>query len=286
MNRTVGFLRLIRPVNGLMMGFAVIVGAWLALGGQLSTPITFRLLLGCVTAFTLTSASMAINDYCDYEIDKINEPRRPIPSGLVKPSEGLIVAAFFIIVGLAVAALTNLPSYEPACVAVISLVVSVAYVTRGKRTGLPGNLLVSLCVAIPFVYGSLVVGQSLSVKLLLFSSLAFLSNTGREVAKGIVDVEGDRAEKMMTVAVSHGEEAAAYVASSFFLLAVILSITPILLGLVSMWFVPFVAVADVGFAASSAMLIRRPSRENAKMIKNLVLLWMTFGMLSFFAGGV
>ena len=62
MNKLSGYLRLIRPVNCLMMGLAVIVGAALADPTRVSSgwlSITY----GFVTGFALTAASMAINDY-------------------------------------------------------------------------------------------------------------------------------------------------------------------------------------------------------------------------------
>jgi len=266
-----------------MMGLAVIVGASLALAESFSTAVALNLLLGFITAFTLSGASMAINDYYDYEIDKINEPNRPIPSGIVKHRESVVFAFILILIGLATSALTTPFSLMLLTVAAVSLLLSVAYVTKGKKTGLPGNFLVSACVAISFVYGSFIVGQGY-IKVLLFAALAFLSNTGREVAKGIVDVEGDRTKGMRTVMVVHGGKVASVVASCFFLSAVFLSLFPWLLGLVSVWYVPFVVVADVGFAASSVMLVQNHSRENARRTKNLVLVWMLLGMLSFFAG--
>jgi hypothetical protein len=58
------------------------------------------------------------------------------------------------------------------------------------------------------------------------------------------------------------------------------------LNLVSVWFFAFVAVADSGFTVSSVMLIRDPSRSNARRIKNLVMLWMMFSLASFFAGSL
>jgi len=283
MSRTVGFIRLIRPVNGLMMGFAVVVGAWLVLAEQISPELALKLLLGFVTAFTLISASMAVNDYYDREIDKINEPNRPIPSGLVKPNESLVFAVVLTAAGIVAAFLTNLTCLM---VATVAWIVSVTYATKGKKTGLLGNFLVSSCMAIPFIYGSFAVGQGLSLKAVFFAALAFLASTGREVTKGIVDAEGDRAKGIRTIAVSHGAEAAAYVASGFFLSAVLLSFLPPLLSLVSAWFVPFVAIADLGFASSSVMLVRDSSRENTRKIKNLVMLWMMFGMISFFAGSL
>jgi len=192
------------------------------------------------------------------------------------------------VIGLTAAFLTPIGQSDLSCLAValFSLVVSLSYTTKGKRTGLPGNFLVSACVAVPFIYGSFAVGRNLRTIAVLFAALAFLSITGREVAKGIVDVEGDRSKDIGTVAVSHGEKTTACVAAILFLSAVGLSLLPPILGSVSFMYVPFVAVADLGFTASSVMLVRDHTRGNAKRIKNLALLWMSFALIAFFAGSL
>ena len=126
------------------------------------------------------------------------------------------------IIGFVAAFETNLPSL---LVAVIAWIISITYITEGKGTGLPGNFLVSATVVIPFIYGGLTVGQ-IETSTLLFVAIAFLSNTGREVTKGIVDVEGDRSHKIRTIAVTYGERTAAAAAAVFSLLAVCLSPLP------------------------------------------------------------
>jgi geranylgeranylglycerol-phosphate geranylgeranyltransferase len=119
---------------------------------------------------------------------------------------------------------------------------------------------------------------------MLFASMAFLSNTGREIAKGIVDVKGDASYKIKTMDVRFGEQKAAFSAAFFFLFAVALSAVPVVLSLVSIWFIPLVLVTDVGLVWCSISLIRRPVRENARKIKKLVLFLFIFGLLSFIAG--
>jgi len=276
MGKLMGFLRLIRPLNCLMMGFAVIVGA------SLVSPLNFtiNLLLGFATSFSLTAAFMAINDYYDREIDAINEPNRPIPRGDVSPKEALMFALLLSTIGFVAAFETNLPSL---LVAVIAWIISITYITEGKGTGLPGNFLVSATVVIPFIYGGLTVGQ-IETSTLLFVAIAFLSNTGREVTKGIVDVEGDRSHKIRTIAVTYGERTAAAAAAVFSLLAVCLSPLPWLWGLVSDWFLPPVILTDIGMLVSSIMLLRNYSRKNAKRTKNLSLIWFTTGLLAFILG--
>ena len=184
------------------------------------------------------------------------------------------------VTGLAAAFETNLPSF---LVAVTAIIISVSYITEGKKTGLPGNFLVSATVVIPFVYGGLAVGQ-IQTSTWLFVAIVFLSNTGREITKGIVDVEGDRSHNVKTVAVSYGERAAAAAATVFFFVAVSLSPLPWVWGLVSDWFIPPVILTDIGLVVSSVLLLRNYSRKNAKRTKNLILVWFITGLLAFMLG--
>ena len=275
-----GFVRLIRSINSAMMGFAVIVGAVLA-NPRFSGINWFNIVYGFITGFMLTAAAMAINDYYDRKIDAINEPSRPIPSGAVSTGETLAFVFVLTALGFVFAFVVSVLCLV---VAVASWIIVVTYVTIGKHSGLPGNFLVSACVAIPFIYGSITVTSQVQLNVLLFASMAFLSNTGREVTKGIVDVKGDRIEGVKTLAVRYGERTACVAAVVFYLLAVALTPFPWFLGLVSFWFLPFVLATDLGFVGSSVLLIKDYSRENARKIKNLVLFWFVLGLLAFVFG--
>jgi len=270
-----------------MMGFAVIVGA--VISKQSFEDILFsNLVYGFITGFTLAAASMVINDFCDKDIDAINEPSRPIPSGLIKPEEALVFASVLTAIGFVAAFLTNTTNTLATSLcfmtAIISWTVSVAYATVGKRTGLLGNFLVSACVAIPFIYGSLAVTNTIELNVLIFASMAFLSNTGREITKGIVDAQGDRIRNVQTLAVRYEEKTAAVVATLFYLSAVLLSPLPWFLNRVSIWFLLLVAITDFGLVASSVSLLRNYSRENARKVKRMVLLWFMTGLLAFILG--
>lgn len=282
-NKIVGVIKILRPVNCLMMGFAVIVGAFISAGGFAINNRLINLILGFVTASTLTGASMAINDYYDREIDAINEPSRPIPSGLIKPMEAVALAAALSLIGLVSAALTN---FLCLLLALISWLISVAYSTAGKRTGLLGNFLVSACVSLPFIYGGAAVKGIVEPYTVIFAALAFLANTGREVTKGIVDAEGDKIKGIKTLALLYGSRRAAQSASAFFMLAVLLSPLPMVLGLASVWFLPPLVIVDAGFIISSIRLIKNPVKENAKRVKNMVLTCMMMGLIAFITGTI
>jgi geranylgeranylglycerol-phosphate geranylgeranyltransferase len=277
-SKTIGILRLIRPLNCIVMSFAVLVGASLT---GLVNMHWLNLVYGGVTAFTLTGAAMAVNDYYDFGIDKINEPNRPIPSGEVSKKTALIVTGILTVIGLVFAFAVSIYCL---LFAIGAWAIMVAYSTFGKRSGFAGNLLVSACIAAPFLYGSLIAVNLVETNILLFASMAFMSNTGREVTKGIVDVQGDRAHKIKTLAVVFGQRKAAFTAAVLFIFAVCLSPLPLIFNIVSFWFVPFVLVTDVGLICCSASLIKNPSRENARQIKKIVLFLFVFGLLAFIFG--
>jgi geranylgeranylglycerol-phosphate geranylgeranyltransferase len=282
MNKLGGFIRLMRPVNCAMMGFAVFVGAILAVSQPFQAN-WLNIIYGFFTGFLLCAAAMTINDYYDREIDAVNEPLRPIPSGLIGANMALMFVFFLTAVGLVFAYFSSVLCL---LVAIASWVITVSYVTVGKRSGLPGNFLVSTCVAIPFIYGSIAITNGLQPNVLLFALMAFLSNTGREITKGIVDVKGDKAEGVKTLAVRFGEKKAAVAAAVFYVSAVALTPIPLLFGLVSFWFVPFVLVTDIGLVASSVLLLKDYSRENSRRIKKLVLLWFIIGLLAYVFGSI
>jgi geranylgeranylglycerol-phosphate geranylgeranyltransferase len=286
MNKLGGFIRLMRPVNCTMMGFAVLVGAVLASAPHFSAVNWLNIFFGFLTGFTFCAAAMVINDYYDRKIDAINEPNRPIPSGLIKTREALAFMTALIVAGFIFAMLVSPVSFGVLCfgVAAVTLAITATYITVGKRSGLPGNFLVSACVATPFIYGSLTAMGNVGLNVVLFASMAFLSNTGREITKGIVDVKGDSAEGVKTLAVRFGEKNAAATAVAFFVLAVALTPVTWFLGLVGVWFIPFVLVTDVGLIVCSALLLLDHSRGKARKIKKVVLYLFLVGLLAYIFG--
>jgi len=278
MNLIRGLISMMRLQNCVMIGFSVIVGEIIAtpfFSGQAA-------LYGFLTGFLLLAASMVLNDYSDRDVDAINEPERPIPSGNVKPTQAMSFAVVLSALGFLSASQTGVWTL---IVAGFSMVVAVAYNFKFKKTGLPGNALVSANVALPFIYGGLVVGRP-TWPLLIFATLAFIASMGREVVKGIVDVTGDAAKGIQSVAVKKGNTYAAKQGAALFLMAVALSAVPIALGVVSNYYIPLVVISDIGFALTSYSIVTNPSARNAKRNKKYALLWMLFGLLAFVCGAL
>ncbi|MCL7394393.1 MAG: UbiA family prenyltransferase, partial [Thaumarchaeota archaeon] len=273
-------LKLTRPPNAILMYIAVIAGIVLSDSKSFQPE---KLALALITAYGLCGSSMGFNDYFDREVDRVNAPWRPIPSGVVSAYEAAAFSAALGVLGLASSALT---STQCLTVASIAYAASLAYNAWLKKSGLPGNMIVSGVVAAPFIYGSILSDGYISTRLATFILPVFLSNLGREVIKGISDVEGDSLRGVKSIARIMGPRFAARLGASLYMAAVAVSPLPYMLGLVSWIYIPIVAVADTGFTYSAYSILRDYSGENALKVKSMTLIWMLLGLIAFIAGSV
>jgi geranylgeranylglycerol-phosphate geranylgeranyltransferase len=274
-----GIGKLLRIMNSIMMGLAVIIGIFIASKGE---SLLEKYPLGFAVGFLLTAGTMSINDYFDREIDAVNAPDRPIPSGILKPIDALLVGIPLVLLGVTVSVFLNLAAF---LIAIFSVILMIYYNIKGKYTGFPGNLIVSICVSLPFIFGG-TVANSLSGALLTFSLMAFLANTGREVTKGIADIEGDKKKNVKTLAVIYGPKFAAKIAIFFYFTAVIISPFPLLMGWLSPLYGILVSVTDIGLIYSSIRLFLHVSSIKARSVKSEILIWMAIGLVSFLIGAI
>jgi geranylgeranylglycerol-phosphate geranylgeranyltransferase len=273
-------IRLVRPVNFVMMGIAVIVGEVAILGG---IPSIRQMFYGFIVSSFLTASSMVINDVVDLEIDRINAPYRPLPSGMISTRSALIFAALLTILGILAAVPLSLYTF---IIAILTFIVSLTYNLYGKKIGLPGNMMVAYCVAVPFLFGGVAVAGSIDLTVAVFFLLAFLATVGREVTKGIADMEGDRLKGIRTAALSYGPKVAALISALFYIAAVLITPLPYIFGYLGIYYSLVVLVVDVGFFYSSFYIVKYHSKESALKVKKQALLWMLLALVAFFLGGI
>src|SRR5437870_1559380 len=272
------YLTLIRPPNTIMIGLAVVIGEAIGLG---RLPGISEAVFGFLTASLMMAGTMIANDIYDVEIDKVNSPQRPLASGTVKTRDAVVLAVALSVAAIGFSALLGLWTFLTAHLA---LALMVYYNTRGKKTGLIGNAVVSFNVALPFFYGGLAV-NSIGPLLFIFSVVAFLANFAREVAKRIADTKGDSLRPARTLAVVRGTKVAALASTGLFIIAVLLSFLPPFLETISWLYFPPVIIADVGFLYSAYRLVGDQTPENVRAVKRQVLLWMLLGLVGFLLGG-
>jgi geranylgeranylglycerol-phosphate geranylgeranyltransferase len=261
-----------------MIGLGVVIGEAIGLG---VLPGIREAVFGFLTASLMMAGTMVANDVYDVEIDRVNSPQRPLPSGIVKSRDAIILTVALSVAAIGFSALLGPWTF---LTALLALTLMIYYNTRGKKTGFIGNAVVSFNVALPFFYGGLAV-NSISRLLFIFSVVAFLANFGREVAKGIADVKGDSLRQVRTLAVVRGSKSAAFASAGLFASAVLLSFLPPILERISWLYFPPVIVADVGFLYSAYRLVNNQTPENVRAVKGHVLVWMLLGLVGFLLGG-
>ena len=277
-----GAIKLIRPVNCVMIGFPVIVGAFVS---KPPSVLPAQLALGFLTGFFICAYSMVVNDVYDVDVDRVNRPDRPLPSGSVSMREANAISTATLVAGLACAALSL--DLLALIVAAVYAFLSWLYNSRGKKAGLWGNLIVASSLAIPFIYGGAVARGSLLGSLLLMMALtAFFSGVGREVVKAMADVEGDAKRDVNSVARKRGLAPASRIGALFFLLAVVTSWVPLLTGLANEVYAIGVIVPDAIFAYLAAAIVYRHDPSSALRVKNIALAGMTVGLIVFIGGAL
>ncbi|MGC8949411.1 MAG: UbiA family prenyltransferase [Thermoprotei archaeon] len=300
--KVIDLIKITRPLNGFMMGVAAFIGAFVVMGFS----IDFQtIIIIFIIGFTLNGASMIVNDYVDRSIDLINRPDRPLVKGTIKPDEALSLAVILTGIGIFLSSYLGL---VPLIIAVIALIVSLTYNIWGKKMGFIGNLMVAFDTAIPFIFGGSVawiltgfisnsqVYVSISYIINLYNSiwvtpillgiLAFLSNVGREIVKGIADISGDRMVGIKTIAIVYGSRTAGRAATAFILSAVALSPLPYVFGLLGVSYIIVVMFADIIFIYYIIKLLKNLDPKNAYIVKNGLLKAMLLSLIAFVIGRV
>ncbi|MFB6113942.1 MAG: geranylgeranylglycerol-phosphate geranylgeranyltransferase [Halodesulfurarchaeum sp.] len=238
MNRdaVAGYLELTRPVNSLVAGVLTLIGSFVA-GGIVTQPLHAG--AAVVATWLATAAGNAINDYFDRDVDRINNPERPIPRGSVEPRGALVFSALLFVV--AVGFVLTLPLIAIG-IATINLLGLIAYTEVFK--GLPGagNALVAYLGGSTFLFGAAAVGAVLDGVVLFV--LAALSTFSREVIKDVEDVVGDEEEGLSTLPIAIGERNALWVSVVALVGAVLASPFPYLWNLFGLSYLVLVIPAD------------------------------------------
>ena len=212
-------VRITRPHNAVVAGLTALLG-YLIATGTLTSPS----LLLAVVVVLVTAAGNVINDVYDIEIDRINRPERPIPSGEISLRGAKVYTVALFAGGIALAALTT-----PLCllIALINSVILVAYAVWLKRTPVFGNIAVAYLTASIFLFGGAFAGIEGLIRNISLATITFLATVAREVLKDAEDVDGDAAGGARTLPMIIGIQGTGVVAFACACGAVAASILPI-----------------------------------------------------------
>ncbi len=270
-----GVLGLFRLGNCAMAALGALLAAIVCVGAEGLEEYVQDVLAAMGIVVLFTAAGNSLNDYFDRETDRIAHPRRPIPSGAVRPAHALGLSIVLFSGAQALSFFVNMWSVV---IVAASILIMVAYEKLLKAEGFAGNLAISWLTGALFLFGGAAVDR-LDLAWIL-AALAFLATLGREVVKDIEDIEGDKGARR-TLPMRIGASRAGLLASASFVIAVVLSPAPYMLDLLSWLYVPAVVVAD-GIFIYCALIHFGSPEKGQKMAK----LAMLVALLAFLLGGV
>jgi geranylgeranylglycerol-phosphate geranylgeranyltransferase len=272
--RITGLLRLFRVELPLSAGVCAVLGALLAAG---AVPPFSVLALTFLSIFFIAATALILNDYFDYEIDLVNAPERPLPSGMVSKRDVVILSVVVALMGFTASALISVTAL---LVAIVVWMVGVAYNARFKRSGLPGNLMVSFSVGMTFIFGGIAVGRPDDVLVWWFGLLAGLFDLGEEIAADAMDTEGDRLIGSRSLAIVIGVRKALMVSAGVFSTVVVVSLLPFFLRWLETAYLVPILLMDTVLVVGTARLLS-PTAAHPRTTIRWVYLGGTFAILLF-----
>ena len=204
------YVEILRPGNAVMGAISIILIA------IIDKTISIPIILAMLAVFFETAAGNVINDYFDYNIDLINKPERPMPSGRISLKSGRNYGylLFFAgtVCGFLISYITN--NWIPFTIVLIADIVLYLYAYKLKATPVIGNLAVGFMTGFGFVFGGFTINNpSIVLVSIYLGFFAFVMTTAREIVKDIEDIEGDKMDGARTLPILIGEKIPAYISA-------------------------------------------------------------------------
>ena len=263
MNLILGFIKLLRPLNIAVAAFAVLVSAYI-LGVYEQYYI-----LTCVVIVVIAynGAANAFNDYCDYEIDLINRPNRPLSRGMITSFQALSFAVILFAIGSITA--FQLPFYARLTAVGIAMPLIIIYSMRLKGTPLLGNIAVAMILGLTFVFCGLAFNKL--GPMIMPAILAFGLTLVRELIKDIADVEGDNSVGLKTLPLVIGKNKAITVAIIKAVLIGLVSLIPYYLNIYGNYYLILLVIGvEIPLAIVVVLFMKSPSISTAKQSEKLL----------------
>jgi chlorophyll/bacteriochlorophyll a synthase len=206
-------IELMKPVTWFAPAWAFLCGSVASGVSQWTVNDIGRIALGTLLCGPiLCGLSQVINEYCDREVDAINEPQRPIPSGTVSTRQVFVTIGVLVVLGLGLALLLG---QSVALMTAIGMVLALVYSAepiRAKRNGWAGNSLVAISYeGLPWFAGHLAFA-ALTGPSILMAMLFSLGAHGIMTINDFKSIPGDKQFGIRSIPVMYGEITATWTA--------------------------------------------------------------------------
>ncbi|MGE0040914.1 MAG: UbiA family prenyltransferase [Vicinamibacterales bacterium] len=214
-----------RPFTLLAPALGFLSGGLTAVGAFPAEPLTWDVLqyplLGALMAAVLNAASNALNQIYDLDIDRVNKPKRPLPTGRISLREAWVytwityaiawVLAWFVAPG---------GRHECFWIVVVATLITFLYSAppfRTKRLGIWANVTIAIPRGVLLkVAGWSAVKTMAGVEPWYIGAIFGLFLLGASTTKDFADMEGDRQGGCRTLPIEFGVTRAAWMISPSF----------------------------------------------------------------------
>jgi geranylgeranylglycerol-phosphate geranylgeranyltransferase len=234
----------------------------------------FNVVVGFLTGFLASSASMLINDVVDLDVDKVNKPWKPLPRGVFRPQSIRSISIVLLIVGVMI----NI-SVSPTAFLTALIYSMIAYTYSFLRRSWYSQFLVSLAVTGPFIYGLTLAKTGKAIFIILFSIVVFLINTSREFVKSIADINGDLKYNYKTIATVYGIKNSAKASLLLSLTGSIIAVVIGLAKLAGLVYTVILGVCGVIYTLLALIVVLNPVK--AQTMKNIMIYVMLIALIGF-----
>ena len=277
MKYLLGYIKIIRPLNVFLGGLTILISSLII---KYDGPSIY-VILPVFVVMLFTIGANTLNDYFDYEIDNINRPDRAISSGLVLRKHALILSISSLIIGVLIALRLNKDSQLLSIG--VSLPLIIAYNVKLKNYPLIGNIIVSLILAMSFIYAGLVFEKT--EPLIIPALLAFGLTLIREVVKDLADIKGDKSAGLMTFPIVYGKKKTIILCTILSLFLGIGSFIPFLTGYYNTFYgISLILMVEIPLAVVVISLLNKPVILTAKRGSKLLKFCTLGGLLSIYIG--
>lgn len=287
--------QLMRLEHGIMIFIAILIGAIISQRVLDTTgfPPIDKLILTFFTALFLEASTFALNDYYDFEIDKLNKRTdRPLVRGDILPKTALYLFYLFFPLGILCSFFVN---YTCFVIALVTALFAILYDTKMKKIKLLGNFYIAYTMAIPFVFGAAAVIQENTLfsfkihpSIYIIALIAFLAGSGREIMKDVQDFKGDFKKGVKSLPRYIGTRRSNIVAALFYMVAIVLSFIPFFIEKFGIYYMNYsylaiVLITDTMLLSTSFILIFK-KKPPMKLYRKLTLIAIFIGLLAFLIG--
>ncbi len=243
---------------------------------------------GVIAVVAAEMGAFALNDYFDVEVDrKNNRTDRPIIRGDISRQEALLLTV--ITFAVSVVAGYFMGNIGALIVIVVLIAFGILYDYKLKEYGILGNIYIAFTMAAPFLFSSMLFKGS--EVLLVLSVIAFLVGLGREIMKGIMDVEGDALRDVKTVARVYGTNTAKYVAVALYLIALLFAPVPFIFNIDpafygNLFYAILAALAALVLLWICVDLLKSHDRKAISRARKTTLIGMLIALVAFLVGAL